>query len=123
MSLHYVQDLHRSRAEREPRETSTRPPRILPARISLGSAPVQTSARKNSIAKAGRLHHFLTPLRPRMQTKRREFILWIEGFAFGLIILLGWITEITRVPHFLFAEPAEIVWARPLLKTAVILCV
>jgi hypothetical protein len=62
-------------------------------------------------------------LKYKMQTKRREFILWIEGFAFGLIILLGWLTEILRVPHFLFAEPAVANWGRPLLKTLVVVSV
>jgi hypothetical protein len=60
---------------------------------------------------------------PRQTEKRPEFILWIEGFAFGLIIVLGWLTEILRVPHFLFSEPAIINWGRPLLKTAVVLSV
>jgi hypothetical protein len=58
-----------------------------------------------------------------METKRRDFILWIEALAFGLIIVLGWLTEIFRVPHYLFSEPAVTNWARPLLKTAVVLCV
>ena len=58
-----------------------------------------------------------------MKTKRRETILWVEGFGFGLIIVLAWMTEIMRLPHFIFAEPADFNWGRPLLKTAVILSV
>lgn len=58
-----------------------------------------------------------------MKVKRREFILWIEALGFGLIVVLGWLTEILRVPHYLFAEPLDFIWSRPLLKTAVILCV
>jgi len=58
-----------------------------------------------------------------MQTKQRISILWIEGFGFGLIIALTWLTEILHVPHFFFAEPDVFNWARPLLRTTVILCV
>jgi hypothetical protein len=58
-----------------------------------------------------------------MAIKRREYILWIEAFAFGLIITLGWLTEIFRLPHYLFSEPEIINWARPLLKTAVVMSV
>ena len=55
--------------------------------------------------------------------KQREIILWVEAFAFGLIILLGWLTEIFRLPHYLFSEPEITNWARPLLKTGVVMCV
>ena len=58
-----------------------------------------------------------------MQTKRREFILWIEGFGFGLMLLFTWLTEILRLPQFMFAEPWVTNWNRPLLRTVVILCV
>ena len=58
-----------------------------------------------------------------MQAKPREFILWIEGFGFGTIIVLGWLTEILGVPHLLFAEPDTFNWTRPILRTLVILCV
>lgn len=58
-----------------------------------------------------------------MQTKRREIILWVEGIGFSLIIALGWAAEIFRVPHVLFSEPETFNWARPVLKTVVVLCV
>jgi hypothetical protein len=58
-----------------------------------------------------------------MQLKQRVSILWIEGFGFGLIIGLSWLTELLHMPHFFFAEPAVVNWGRPLLRTAVVLCV
>ena len=61
--------------------------------------------------------------KPEMQARRRELILWIEGVGFGLIIVLGWLAEILGMPAILFSEPAVMNWSRPILKTAVILCV
>jgi len=58
-----------------------------------------------------------------MKTKRREFILWVEGLGFGFIILSVWVTELLHMPHVLFAEPAVVNIPRALLRTAVILCV
>ena len=55
-----------------------------------------------------------------MKTKRREFILWIEGFGFGLMLLFTWLTEILHVPQTLFAEPWVTNWSRPLLRTLII---
>ena len=61
--------------------------------------------------------------KPEMQARRRELILWIEGVGFGLIIVLGWLAEIFGMPAILFSEPAVMNWSRPILKTAIILCV
>jgi hypothetical protein len=58
-----------------------------------------------------------------MKTKPREYILWIEGFGFGLLILFAWLTEILHAPHFLFAEPAVFNLGRPVMRSLVIVCV
>lgn len=58
-----------------------------------------------------------------MQTKRREFILWIEGLGFGLMLLFTWLTEILHIPQYLFAEPWVSNWSRPILRTVIIVCV
>ena len=58
-----------------------------------------------------------------MQAKRREFIHWVEGFGFGAIILLGWLAEVLGMPHLLFAEADTYNWSRPIIRTAVVLCV
>lgn len=52
--------------------------------------------------------------------KRWNSILWIEGFGFSFIILLSWLTEAFRIPHFLFGEPFKPDWDRAVLRTVVI---
>lgn len=64
-----------------------------------------------------------TPARLPMQKKRPEYILWIEGFGFGLMLVFTWLTEILRVPQYLFAEPWVTNWNRPLLRTVIIVAV
>ena len=55
------------------------------------------------------------------QTKRKvDRVLWIEAFGFSLIILLSWLTEATRIPHLIFAEPFTPNWHRALLRTVVV---
>jgi hypothetical protein len=58
------------------------------------------------------------------ETKERgDSILWIEAFGFSLLIMLTWITEAIRIPHFLFGEPFDPNWHRAALRTIVILLV
>lgn len=58
-----------------------------------------------------------------MKSKPREFILWIEGCGFSLIIAIVWITEFFHVSYLLFAEPPGFNLARPIARSIVILCV
>jgi len=40
------------------------------------------------------------------KTKERwNSILLHESFGFSLMIALSWLTELFRIPHYLFAEP------------------
>jgi len=58
------------------------------------------------------------------RTKRREnSILWIEAFGFTLIIVLSWLTEALRIPHYLFGEPFAPDWRRAMLRTVVLLAI
>ncbi|MGN6553898.1 MAG: hypothetical protein ACTHLW_09270 [Verrucomicrobiota bacterium] len=50
-------------------------------------------------------------------------ILWIEAFGFSFIIALSWLTEVMRLPHFVFGEPFVANWNRALLRTIVVLLV
>jgi hypothetical protein len=51
---------------------------------------------------------------------RTNSILWIEGFGFSILVVFSWLTEVTRIPHFLFNEPFTPNWHRSLLRTIVI---
>jgi hypothetical protein len=58
------------------------------------------------------------------ETKERgDSILWIEAFGFSLLIMLSWVTEAIRIPHFLFGEPFTSNWHRAALRTIVILLI
>jgi len=50
-------------------------------------------------------------------------ILWIEAFGFSVLIVLAWLTEAIRIPHFMFGEPFAANWHRAALRTLVILLV
>ncbi|HEX4342021.1 MAG TPA: hypothetical protein VH255_01435 [Verrucomicrobiae bacterium] len=50
-------------------------------------------------------------------------ILWIEAVGFSVMIVLSWVTEIVRIPHFIFGEPFVSNWHRAGLRTVVILAV
>jgi hypothetical protein len=63
-------------------------------------------------------------VRPMKETKEKGVsILWIEAFGFSLLIVLSWLTEVTRIPHFIFGEPFAPNWHRAILRTVVILLV
>lgn len=47
-------------------------------------------------------------------------ILWSEAFGFSLMIVLSWLTELLRIPHYLFGEPFVPNWHRAILRTVVI---
>ncbi len=58
------------------------------------------------------------------KTKERwNSILWNEAFGFSLMIVLSWLTELLRIPHYLFGEPFAPDWHRAILRTIVILLV
>lgn len=58
-----------------------------------------------------------------MKKNKENSVLWIEALGFLLLIMLTWLTEVTRIPHFLFGEQFIPDWRRALLRTVVILLV
>jgi hypothetical protein len=50
-------------------------------------------------------------------------ILRSETIGFSLIIVLSWLTELLRIPHYLFGEPFAPNWNRAKLRTLVILLI
>jgi hypothetical protein len=55
------------------------------------------------------------------QTKENwNFILWNETIGFSLLIVLSWLTELLRIPHYLFGEAFVPNWERAALRTVVI---
>ena len=58
------------------------------------------------------------------KTKERwNAILLHEGFGFSLMIALSWLTELFRIPHYLFGEPFTPNWHRAMLRTAVVVLI
>ena len=58
-----------------------------------------------------------------LKSKRSASILWVEGIGFSLIIAIAWLSEVFDVQHVFFAAPSGINWARPVMRTLVILLV
>jgi hypothetical protein len=58
-----------------------------------------------------------------MNERKETSILWVEACGFSLLIMLTWLTELTRIPHLIFGEPFIPNWHRALLRTVVILLV
>ena len=58
-----------------------------------------------------------------MKKRQENSILWIEASGFSLLIALSWLTEVVRIPHFLFGEAFIPNWHRALLRTVVIFLV
>lgn len=55
------------------------------------------------------------------QTRRQgNNVLWAQTFGFTLIIVLSWLTEALRIPHYLFNEPFTPNWHRAILRTIVL---
>lgn len=50
-------------------------------------------------------------------------ILHKEAIGFTIIILLTWLAEIISLPHLLYDEPKEFLWARVLIRTGVTLAI
>jgi hypothetical protein len=59
----------------------------------------------------------------RIKARSREYILWIEGIGFSLIIALIWSAEFLQMPHLLFSEPPTFLLGRALVRSLVILSV
>ena len=55
--------------------------------------------------------------------KGRNSILWIEACGFSLLIVMSWLTEIFRIPHYLFGESFVPNWHRAILRTVVIILI
>jgi hypothetical protein len=58
-----------------------------------------------------------------MKKRKENSILWIEAFGFSALIVLSWVTEVTRIPHLIFNEPFAPNWHRALIRTVVILLI
>ena len=55
--------------------------------------------------------------------QRWNSILWIEGIGFSFLILMSWLTEVLRIPYYLFDEPFVSNWHRAALRTVVIILI
>jgi hypothetical protein len=54
------------------------------------------------------------------QTREKtSAILWIEASGFLFMIIMSWLTELLRIPHYLFGEPFAPDWHRAMLRTVV----
>ena len=54
------------------------------------------------------------------KNKGRNSILWIEGGGFFFLIVMSWLVEVFRIPHYLFGEPFVPNWHRAILRTVVL---
>ena len=57
------------------------------------------------------------------QNGKSNAILWIEAAGFLFLIALSWVTELLRIPQYLFGEPFQPNWNRAILRTVVILTI
>ena len=55
------------------------------------------------------------------KSKGRNSILWIEASGFTFLIAMSWLTEVFRIPHYIFGEPFVPNWHRAILRTIVML--
>lgn len=55
--------------------------------------------------------------------KKGKSILWIEASGFLFLVVLSWLTEALRIPHYLFGEPFAPDWRRALLRTVILLAI
>lgn len=55
----------------------------------------------------------------------RNSILWIEASGFSFLIVMTWLAEALKIPHYLFNEPFPFVpnWKRAILRTIVMLLI
>lgn len=58
-----------------------------------------------------------------MQKTRKNwnYILWNLWGGFSAMIVLTWLAELLRIPHYVFGEPFEPNWHRAMLRTLVVL--
>jgi hypothetical protein len=52
--------------------------------------------------------------------KRWNHILWNEGFGFSCLIVLSWLSELFRFPHYVFGESFDPNWNRAALRSVVL---
>jgi len=57
------------------------------------------------------------------KARARNSILWIEACGFSILIALSWLTEVFRIPHYLFGESFVPDWKRAILRTIVLLAI
>ncbi len=57
------------------------------------------------------------------KTKSRNSILWIEAFGFSFLIVMTWLAEALKIPHYIFGEPFVPNWKRAILRTVVMLLI
>jgi hypothetical protein len=55
-----------------------------------------------------------------MKKRKETSILWIEAFGFSFLIVMSWVTEVTRIPHLIYNEPFVPNWHRAIIRTVVI---
>lgn len=53
----------------------------------------------------------------------RNSILWVEACGFSLLIVMSWLTEALRIPHYIFGESFVPNWHRAILRTVVIILI
>lgn len=51
---------------------------------------------------------------------KSDKVLWIIAAGFSFMAVMSWLTELLRIPHYLFGEPFAPDWKRAMLRTAVI---
>ena len=59
----------------------------------------------------------------RRTREKWNFILWNETIGFSLLITLSWLTEVLKIPHYLYGEPFTPNWKRAALRTVVLLLI
>jgi hypothetical protein len=52
--------------------------------------------------------------------KGKNSILWVEGIGFSFLIMLSWLVEVLRIPHYIFGESFVPNWHRAILRTVVL---
>jgi hypothetical protein len=57
------------------------------------------------------------------KTKGRNSILWIEALGFSFLIAMSWLTEVFKIPHYLYGESFVPNWKRAILRTIVVLLI
>ncbi len=61
--------------------------------------------------------------RVKQKNGKTSGILWIEASGFGFLILMCWVAELLRFPHYFFDESPERDWRRAVVRTLVVLII